>query len=401
MRILVVQDTDWVRRGPHQQHHIFEGLAARGHKVSVVDFPLVWRSEGTRGLARGRARLSASPKTGPAPPLTVDRPGFVQLPGLDLLSYAIGVKRVVRDAFRASRPDVVVGHGILADRAASHLARASAVPYVAHWLDALDQLVQPRWARGLARRIMRANLARAAKVVVINGALARYAESLGARPGTLEVIPAGVDLARYRASGARERKRQALGIAADELVLGFIGWLYDFSGVDVVARDLLQVPTGRRISLLVVGDGDLLPALKELAAHPTSQGRLRVLGRRPFDEMPELLAAMDVGLLPSMPNETMNHIVPIKVYEYLAAGLPVVATRLPGVEEEFRGQTAFTFVAGPAGVIPAVLDEGFQPQATERRREAIRATVQGQAWETSLARFEAVLEHVVERHGKV
>src|SRR5574341_2149711 len=41
MRIAVVQETDWLKRGPHQQHHLFERLSLRGHDVTVLDYPIL------------------------------------------------------------------------------------------------------------------------------------------------------------------------------------------------------------------------------------------------------------------------------------------------------------------------------------------------------------------------
>ena len=48
MRIIVVQETDWQRRGPHQQHHLFERLSLRGHAITVLDYPILrphWPNE--------------------------------------------------------------------------------------------------------------------------------------------------------------------------------------------------------------------------------------------------------------------------------------------------------------------------------------------------------------------
>ena len=43
MRILVVQESDWLERNPHQQHHLFDRLSERGHEVRVMDYPIDWR----------------------------------------------------------------------------------------------------------------------------------------------------------------------------------------------------------------------------------------------------------------------------------------------------------------------------------------------------------------------
>src|SRR5690242_10606533 len=48
MRILVLQESDWIERGPHQPHHLLERMAQRGHEVRVIDFEIGWRDRVTR-----------------------------------------------------------------------------------------------------------------------------------------------------------------------------------------------------------------------------------------------------------------------------------------------------------------------------------------------------------------
>ena len=43
MEILVVQESDWVERGPHQSHHLMERMSKKGHKVRVIDYKILWR----------------------------------------------------------------------------------------------------------------------------------------------------------------------------------------------------------------------------------------------------------------------------------------------------------------------------------------------------------------------
>ena len=45
MKILFLQETDWIKRGPHQQHHLADRLSVRGHEVRVIDYDFTWRTE--------------------------------------------------------------------------------------------------------------------------------------------------------------------------------------------------------------------------------------------------------------------------------------------------------------------------------------------------------------------
>ena len=50
MKILVVQESDWLERNPHQQHHLMERMALRGHQIRVIDYPIDWPNDDEGGL---------------------------------------------------------------------------------------------------------------------------------------------------------------------------------------------------------------------------------------------------------------------------------------------------------------------------------------------------------------
>ena len=50
MKILVVQESDWLKRNPHQQHHLMERMALRGHEIRVIDYPIDWPNSSEGGL---------------------------------------------------------------------------------------------------------------------------------------------------------------------------------------------------------------------------------------------------------------------------------------------------------------------------------------------------------------
>jgi glycosyltransferase involved in cell wall biosynthesis len=97
-----------------------------------------------------------------------------------------------------------------------------------------------------------------------------------------------------------------------------------------------------------------------------------LLGPRPYEVLPKYLAAMGVGLIPFKHNAVTYHADPIKAYEYLAAGLPVVATDLPALR---RLEHVVRLADSPQAFLrqlDAALAEGREPGRTERQAEAAR-----------------------------
>jgi glycosyltransferase involved in cell wall biosynthesis len=146
--------------------------------------------------------------------------------------------------------------------------------------------------------------------------------------GRIDVVYNGVDTAIFAHSEKREEVRSELHIPADAILLGIVGRLSEEKGgVDFLIRAVARLcKTKPNLRLLVVGDGPLRGNLEALAAESAPGGAIIFTGTR--NDVAHLLSAMDLFVLPSL-----NEALPIVVLEAMAAGLPVIATRVGGVPE--------------------------------------------------------------------
>ncbi len=123
---------------------------------------------------------------------------------------------------------------------------------------------------------------------------------------------------------------------------------------------------------------------------------IKMVGFRPYGEMPKFLAAADICLLPAHAIETMRNIVPIKMYEYLAAGKPVIATKLPGLLREFGEGHGVVYIQDPMDVIRTATDlarSGALPQLGAAGREFVSHN----DWKTITDSFETELKRLIEQ----
>ena len=123
-----------------------------------------------------------------------------------------------------------------------------------------------------------------------------------------------------------------------------------------------------------VGPGDPRTDVSVLNAEPN----IHLLGPRSYAQLPDVLRAADAGLIPYARNELTESIFPMKVYEYLAAGLPVVATALPalaGLPDVACGDGA--------GAIAKLLDEALAFDSPARRAERSQAAA-AHSWDERL-----------------
>ena len=86
MRILVVQESDWLKRNPHQQHHLMDRMVLRGHEVKVIDYPIDWPKEDPDGFIFKREVHDNVFKVKPDANIQVIRPSFIKKPALNYAS---------------------------------------------------------------------------------------------------------------------------------------------------------------------------------------------------------------------------------------------------------------------------------------------------------------------------
>jgi glycosyltransferase involved in cell wall biosynthesis len=253
------------------------------------------------------------------------------------------------------------------------------------------EMIPSKLLRPIGKLIERKIFRGADKVVVINEGLREYAIRMGARPEKTCVIRAGIDHERFGSHVDGKTVRRQYGIAEDEMALFFMGWLYQFSGLKEVLAELAKL--GREdlgVKLLIVGDGDAFEELQRMRTDLGLENCVTLAGKQPYDKIPEFIAASDMCLLPAYNNEIMRDIVPIKMYEYMAMGKPVIATRLPGIMKEFGSDNGVLYVERPEDALGKAL-EVIKAGTIEAHGEKARQFVRDTDWGTVVDQFEEVL----------
>ena len=394
MRILVVQESDWLEKGPHQSHHLLERMTTAGHEVRVIDYEIAWRKHADKGIISERSIHFRVHKAIEAGNVTLIRPAMLRFPLLNYLSLAYTHKKEIQRQIDEYRPEIIVGFGLLNANIALRLARKAGIPFVYYIIDELHTLVPERFLRPVARLIERSNMRNSTSVISINEALREYTIQMGADPGKSCVIRAGVDLRLFNQEMDARKLRKELGVQDNELVLFFMGWLYEFSGLKEVALHLAREASRySRFKLLIIGKGELWDTIQQTRTDNNLENRILLLDWKPYKEVPRYIAASDICILPAHNNRTMRNIVPIKMYEYMASRKPIIATRLPGIVREFGYDNGISYVNKPEDVLElaAELAEGSRLES-----EGIKAWrfVQPCSWDTVVGEFEEKLREL-------
>lgn len=227
------------------------------------------------------------------------------------------------------------------------------------------ELVDRAGAERVAERVFGA----ARVLVAVSREMAAHLARFAVTAGKVHVVTNGVNPRRFAAD-----VMPACPAPAGMFTVGFLGHLKPWHGfpilVDAFAILHERDPNTR---LLVVGEG---PKREKLEA-------VRFAGRVAFDEVPGWLASMDVGVAP-YPSMEHFYFSPLKVFEYMAAGLPVVASRLGQLAELIEdGVTGILCPPGDAAALAEALDRLRRDPELRRRlgRAARQSVLREHTWD--------------------
>jgi len=243
----------------------------------------------------------------------------------------------------------------------------------------------------LAARVEGGIFRRATRVCVVTAVLGEILVELGVEPERLLVTPNGVHLDLY-ARPDPAAARAALGLPeASGPVLGFTGYYRPWHRLDLVVEALADPALGDA-HLVLVGEGPAEEELRAVAARAGVEQRVHFAGPRPHSQIPGLLPAFDVGLVPAI----NAYASPLKLHEYMAAGLACVAPDQPNLREVLtHEQDALLVTPGDADALRAALARLVQDEALRGRLgSAARRAVEEQdlTWRGNARRVVAALE---------
>jgi len=358
MIILGLQETDWLTRGPHTQHHVFERLSKNPNfKITVFDYDidkiirlksLIIKKKFYHDIDRAVENSNVS----------IIRTAHIQVPYIRRISSLITNFFGILAFFRKNRPDIIIGFSITNGAIGLLLAKLFRIPFIFYYIDLLHTLVPVTYAQDFARLISRFLFKNSDRVIVVTKPLQKYVLSEGIPKEKVKILLNGISLENTIVD--REKLgnlKSNISIEDDDFVILYMGYLYDFAGLkEIIDYYNVDVKSGKlNIKFLIVGDGGiynrLISHVKEINAD-----WVILTGKVPFFEITEYIELADLCLMSFELNDVTKDITPVKVMEYMAMKKPVLSTSLPSVVSEIGKNNGVIFTQNQKELVEKIRD---------------------------------------------
>lgn len=212
------------------------------------------------------------------------------------------------------------------------------------------------------------------RVVVISHALKTAYETAGVAPEKIIIAPDAVDARAFEVTSRKEDVRQRLGLSAVARIVMYVGHLYARKGADTLAAAAALMPEDQ-----VVFVGGTKSDVARFRKQWENQKNIHLVGHVPPTQVPQYLRAADVLVLPNSARDTdaREFTSPMKLFEYMASGTPIVASNVPSIREILGEQeaqfvdpdNAVALAAGVATVCAHERESSARAGAARRKAE--------------------------------
>jgi len=368
MNILILQETDWLKRGPHTQHHIFERLSRNPNiKIFVLDYDIDKNMKSNSIFIR-RSIYTGINRTIKGAKVKVIRTAHLQIPFLrrisSLLTNAIELIKIMRQ----NKPDVIISFSLSNGLIGLLFSRIFNIPFIFYYIDLLHELVPFKYGKYIARFVSKLLFKYSDLIITVTKLLYDFILREGCSKKKVKILFNGISLKNTIVSSKKlDMLKFKFNITDDDFIIFFMGYLYDFAGLkEIIEYYNDDVKKGKlKLKFLIVGDGGIFNELKTQIKELNAKWVI-LTGKVPFFEIPKYIAISDLCLMSFKLNDITRKITPVKVLEYMAMKKPVLSNNLPSIVHEIGENNGIIFSINQKDLIKKIKELYHQKENLKR-----------------------------------
>ena len=335
MNILVIHEVDWLKKITYEIHHLSELFSLEGHKVYAVDIP----DPGNFSLDKiTRANIDNYNRVYEKSSVKILRTPIIPIKGLNRLSAYFTSYKFIKKILIDYKIDIAFVYSIVNNikgtiRACNELN----IPIIHRTFDVVHEIIVEKYMSNFVRKMEKESYPKLDLVIANTPFMKTWAEEMGAK--NVIVIPQGVDTNIMKNLPKDKELQKKYNINDNDKVVMYLGSILSHSGLDVIFDDmgkiLKEIP---EFKLLVVGDGPDLERLKQQSKRLEIYEKIIFTGFVPYKEVPRFCSLADLCINPFRMDGKYafnDKLTPVKFFDLLSCGKPVLATPLQGTLYDF------------------------------------------------------------------
>ena len=335
MNILVIHEVDWLKKITYEIHHLSELFSLEGHKVYAVDIP----DPGNFSLDKiTRANIDNYNRVYEKSSVKILRTPIIPIKGLNRLSAYFTSYKFIKKILIEYKIDIAFVYSIVNNikgtiRACNELN----IPIIHRTFDVVHEIIVEKYMSNFVRKMEKESYPKLDLVIANTPFMKTWAEEMGAK--NVIVIPQGVDTNIMKNLPKDKELQKKYNINDNDKVVMYLGSILSHSGLDVIFDDmgkiLKEIP---EFKLLVVGDGPDLERLKQQSKQLGIYEKIIFTGFVPYKEVPRFCSLADLCINPFRMDGKYafnDKLTPVKFFDFLSCGKPVLATPLQGTLYDF------------------------------------------------------------------
>ena len=332
MKILIVHEVDWLKKVTYEIHHLSEIFSLSGHKVIAIDVA----DPGKISLNKiNYNTVNDYHRVYDNASITLFRTPLIPIKGLSRISAYFLSYKFIKKILKENKIDIVLLYSVVTNsKAAIKACKELNIPIIHRTLDVVHDLVREKFLRKYVYNIEKSIYPKFDKVLCQTPFMKKWVEEMGSL--NAEVIPQGVDSEIMKPLPVNKDLRNKLGINEKDKIVMYLGTVYSFSGLDVIIDKIPEILEKiPEFKLLIVGGGPDLGFFQKRAKTNNVENKVIFTNFVPYLQVPRYCSLAKLFINPFRINEVTKKLSPVKIFDLLSCGKPVIATPLEGLLYDF------------------------------------------------------------------
>jgi len=341
MNILIVHEVDWIKKVTFEIHHLSELFSLKGHNVFAIDVP----DPGKISINNRFKDVETFHRVYENSTVKLFRTPIIPIKGLNRISAYFTSYSFIKKILKDNDIDIVLLYSIVTNAQATIKAcKESNTPILNRTFDVIHDLIDEKYLKNFVTKIEKSVYPQFDEVIANTPFMKKWSEDLQAKH--VIIIPQGVDSNIMKPMSKDLELQKNLHIHPNDRVVMYLGSIHSISGLptilNYIPKIVKQIP---HFKLLVVGGGAHLESLKNISKKFQIEKFIVFTDYVPYLEIPRYCSLAELCINPFEITDMTKKLSPVKIFDLLACGKPILATPLDGLLYDFPEESGILFYA--------------------------------------------------------